>query len=158
LDLPPQTSISSSSSHPWVIDRGIFASHTHALLKSKKEVELWEVCYNALPKIPKAWGKEYVNDRIRKIGGQTPFNLFLQQELRQLYVLLTEIKKSLTSIKSSVESLDQFGDRLSDDDVIIANELSRSRIPRHWVELAGETAPPSSTPVSQWLSDIPQRV
>lgn len=72
----PQTAISTSSSHPWVIQRyaychlvnidyayftstlsyrGVFASHTHALVKSRKELELWEICYNALSKVPKGW-------------------------------------------------------------------------------------------------------
>ncbi|CAK8694917.1 unnamed protein product [Clavelina lepadiformis] len=158
MTVSPHTSISSTSSHPWVIRRGIFATHAHALLKSGKEVELWEVCYNALPKIPKSWSKEYVSERIRKLGGPTPFNLFIQNELKQLHKLLAEIKRSLISVKAAVESLDQFGDRLSDEDALIANDLSRSLIPAVWMELAGETAPPNTTPLSQWLNDIALRV
>nr|CAB3238692.1 dynein heavy chain 8, axonemal-like [Phallusia mammillata] len=158
LDIPPQTAISNTSSHPWVISRGVFASHSHHLMKNKKEVELWEVCYNALPKLAKAWSREYVNERVRKLGGPTPFNLFLQKELAKLQKLLAEIKRALVAIKGAVESLDQFGDRLTPGDITIANELSRSRIPEQWMALAGETAPPSTTPLSQWLGDISTRV
>lgn len=61
-------------------------------------------------------------------------------------------------MKAAVESLDQFGDRLSDEDALIANDLSRSLIPAVWMELAGETAPPNTTPLSQWLNDIALRV
>lgn len=61
-------------------------------------------------------------------------------------------------MKNAVESLDQFGSRLSENDVIIANELSRSRIPSVWMKLAGDTAPPDTTSLSQWLNDLGNRV
>ena len=37
--------------------------------------------------------KDYVNERIRKIGGNTPFNMFLAGEPRQLQKVLAEIKR-----------------------------------------------------------------
>ena len=61
-------------------------------------------------------------------------------------------------MKNAVESLDQFGNRLSSDDVTIANDLSRSRIPAKWMAMAGDTAPPDTTSISQWLNDIALRV
>jgi len=66
--------------------------------------------------------------------------------------------RSLLAIKAAVENLDLFGDRLTHLDVVTASELIRSRIPSQWMSLAGETAPPNSTPLSQWLSDLSTRV
>ena len=66
--------------------------------------------------------------------------------------------RGLVSVKNAVESLDQFGSRLPADDIMIANDLSRSRIPAKWVALAGDNSPPDSVSLSQWLGDIGLRV
>ena len=42
---------------PAVVNQGVFASASFAALRMKKEVELWEVCHNALQKVPKAQSK-----------------------------------------------------------------------------------------------------
>ena len=39
--------------------------------------------------------QEYVNDRVKKIGGMTSFNLYIMKELEVLYKLLVEIKTTL---------------------------------------------------------------
>ena len=39
--------------------------------------------------------QEYVNERVKKIGGMTSFNLYIMKELEVLYQLLVEIKTTL---------------------------------------------------------------
>jgi hypothetical protein len=39
--------------------------------------------------------QDYVNDRIKRIGGLTVFNLFIKKEFEIMWRLLTEIKLSL---------------------------------------------------------------
>ena len=39
--------------------------------------------------------QEYVNERVKKIGGMTSFNLYIMKELEVLYKLLVEIKTTL---------------------------------------------------------------
>ena len=39
--------------------------------------------------------QEYVNERVKKIGGATSFNLYIMKELEVLYTLLVEIKSTL---------------------------------------------------------------
>lgn len=70
----------------------------------------------------------------------------------------TLCSRCLATIKNSVESLDQLGDRLTNDDVLAANDLVRSRIPDRWMQLAGDTAPPNHTALFQWLNDLSLRV
>ncbi|XP_077973667.1 uncharacterized protein LOC120348568 isoform X2 [Styela clava] len=154
---PHHTSISSSSSHPWILHRGVFATHVQALLKNRKEIELWEICYNALSKIPKTWNRDYLAERIKKIGGQTTFNLFLHKEMEKMNYLLLEIKRSLTSVKNAVETLDHIGDHMTPADVETSDYLYYGKIPQRWMVLAGETAPPDSTSLTTWLNDLGQR-
>lgn len=49
--------ITGTSNHPGVVDMGVFASASFAALRMKKELELWEVCHNLLPKVPRAYSK-----------------------------------------------------------------------------------------------------
>lgn len=53
---------------PHVLDLGMFATASYANLRMRKEVELAEVIYYTLPKIPKAYSREYINERYRLTG------------------------------------------------------------------------------------------
>ena len=48
---------------PHVLEQGLFATASYANLRMRKELELAEIIYHTLPKIPKAYSKEYINDR-----------------------------------------------------------------------------------------------
>ena len=52
---------------PHVLDQGMFATASYANLRMRKELELAEIIYYALPKIPKAYSKEYINDRFVQV-------------------------------------------------------------------------------------------
>ena len=39
--------------------------------------------------------QEYINERVKKIGGLTNFNLYIMREFELLYHLLTETKQTL---------------------------------------------------------------
>lgn len=51
--------------------------------------------------------KDFVAEKIKKIGGQTPFNLFLQKEMEQMNALILEIKRQVrfSSLKTYFHSL-----------------------------------------------------
>ena len=44
--------------------------------------------------------QDYINERVRRIGGYTCFNLFILRELEILYDVLAEIKNTLTVRRS----------------------------------------------------------
>jgi len=46
-----------------VLDQGMFATASYANLRMRKDIELAEVIFYTLPKIPKAYSKEYINER-----------------------------------------------------------------------------------------------
>ena len=75
---------------------GVFASASFATLRMKKEVELWEVCHNMLPRVPRNYSKEWITDRIKKVGGFTSFNMFIMKELDIMCRLIQDIKTTLT--------------------------------------------------------------
>jgi len=49
--------------------------------------------------------QEYINERVKKIGGATSFNLYLMKELEVLYTLLVEIKSTLQVYSSFTVTL-----------------------------------------------------
>ena len=54
---------------PHVLDLGVFATASYANLRMRKEPELAEIVFLTLQKLPKAYSKEYINDRYRMAGG-----------------------------------------------------------------------------------------
>jgi dynein heavy chain len=52
---PPQANVSASGNMPQVCEMGVVATASFAAMRSKKEVELWEICWLTLPKVPKAF-------------------------------------------------------------------------------------------------------
>ena len=73
-------------------------------------------------------------------------------------ICVFSVLRCMATIKSSVESLDQLGDRLTSDDVVAANDLVKSKIPDRWMQLGGDTCPPNHTPLIQWINDLSLRV
>lgn len=47
---------------------------------------------------------------------------------------------------------------MTPEDIETSDHLYRARIPPRWMELAGESAPPDTSPLSFWLNDIASRV
>lgn len=60
------------------------------------------------------------------------------------------------TIKTAVE-LNQLGDRLTAEELEAADALFYARIPKRWLDLAGPTAPPSSYPVVNWMTELQNR-
>ena len=54
---PPLAGVSTNSNSQQVVDHGIFSSASFAVLKMRKEVELWEICHTMLAKVPRAYSK-----------------------------------------------------------------------------------------------------
>lgn len=157
LDGAPIAAISQNAAHAAIAIRtGVFASASAALVKMRKEIELWEICHTALVKLPKGYTRDYVIERAKKIGGFTPFNLFIINEVELMYKLLTEMKTSLTAIKSACE-LNSFGDKLTESQLQTAYDLYNQCIPIVWRKLAYETAPPPHHSLPSWINDLNNR-
>ncbi|XP_074662754.1 uncharacterized protein LOC141915202 [Tubulanus polymorphus] len=156
FDGTPATTLSINSTNPYVSNTGVFASASHAVIKMKKDVELWEICHNLIPKVPRIYSSDYLTERIKKIGGLTPFNIYIQREINMMMTLLTDIKTSLQAIKAAVE-VTVFGDQLSPKLVETADALYHNQIPQSWLKLAGPSAPPKSFSLINWLNDLTNR-
>ncbi|MBN3318102.1 DYH6 protein, partial [Atractosteus spatula] len=128
------------------------------LMKSRKEEEVWEICCNIQAKIPKGWSKDFINERLKKIGGNTPFNLFLKKELNHLMELLSEVKRNLQAIRQSTEGPLRLGGTLSVTELSVAADLFRQRVPTHWSSLEGQDTPPEHWATATWVRDLQQRV
>ncbi|XP_041109797.1 dynein heavy chain 8, axonemal-like [Polyodon spathula] len=156
--LTPQCSPSNTAVNinnlPLVATQG---NHSLILLKPNKGPELWEMCYNILAKLPKGWTKDFITERLKKIGGGTPFNLFIKKELNHLMGVLSEVRRNLQAIKSSTEYLSMFGGRLSEMELSVARDLYQQRVPQHWSCLAGRAFPLTQGHTA-WISDLQQRV
>ncbi|KAG9493712.1 hypothetical protein GDO78_001536 [Eleutherodactylus coqui] len=121
--------------------------------------EIYDLCASILSKLPRGWSRDFINDRIKKLGGDTPFNLFLKKELSHLMTLISEIRNNLLIIKNSLESPDILGDQLSDSNMIpIIHELCKRRPPARWCNMAWNLSCPSDCSVSYFIQDLQQRV
>ncbi|XP_066278010.1 uncharacterized protein [Branchiostoma lanceolatum] len=156
---PPLTSISATSSLPLVVNRGVFATQTYAALKNRKEQELYELSTTLLTKVPRAWGKEYIADRIKKLGGATAFNVFIQREVEALMKLIGEVRRSLNAIKAAADTVEALplGDQLSEEYLTVADDLYHYRTPELWCRLGGDAVPPPTWNPAQWLTDLTNR-
>ena len=54
---PPLAGVSSQSNNPAIVEQGVFSTASYATYKMRKDVELWEICYNMLQRVPKAYNK-----------------------------------------------------------------------------------------------------
>ncbi|KAM5165175.1 dynein axonemal heavy chain 5-like [Mantella aurantiaca] len=128
-------------------------------LPTDKLAEVHDTCASLLSKVPRGWSRDFINDRIKKLGGDTPFNLFLKKELHHLTLVLSEIRKSLDVIKDSLESSDTLGDQLSDPNTItIVHDLYHKKAPSQWFKMEWGFLCPSDWSVSSWVQDVQQRV
>ncbi|XP_076466964.1 uncharacterized protein LOC143298129 [Babylonia areolata] len=153
---PPLAGVSSQSNNPAIVDQGVFSTASYATYKMRKDVELWEICYNMLQRVPKAYNKEYIIEKVKKIGGFTSFNNFIMKELEIMYRLLNEIKTSLTAIKVATES-NLLGDQMSEHTLSVADDLHHLRIPQLWCDMSGNSAPPLTWGLGQWLTELQSR-
>ncbi|PIO02621.1 hypothetical protein AB205_0051480, partial [Aquarana catesbeiana] len=128
-------------------------------LQTAKLSEVHDLCASLLSKVPRGWSRDFINDRIKKLGGDTPFNLFLKKELQHLTSVLSEIRRSLHVIKDSLESPDTFGDQLSDPNAItIVHDLYHKKAPTQWFKMEWSFPCPSDWSISSWIQDLQQRV
>ncbi|XP_025098007.1 LOW QUALITY PROTEIN: dynein gamma chain, flagellar outer arm-like [Pomacea canaliculata] len=153
---PPLAGISYQSNNPSVVEQGLFSTASYATYKMRKDVELWEICYNMLQRVPKSYNKEYIVERVKKIGGFTTFNNFIMKELETMYKLLSEIRSSLQAIKVATES-NALGDQMSDHTLSVADDLFHLRIPQLWCDMSGFSAPPLTWGLGQWLAELQSR-
>lgn len=54
---PAHAGVSGQSNNPAVVGQGVFATASFATFKMRKDVELWEICFTMLQKVPKAYNK-----------------------------------------------------------------------------------------------------
>ncbi|XP_077137822.1 dynein axonemal heavy chain 5-like [Ranitomeya variabilis] len=121
--------------------------------------ELHDICASMLSKLPRGWSRDFINDRLKKLGGDTPFNLFLKKELGHLMSLVSEIRNNLQMIKNSLESSEILGDQLSDSDIVtIVHELYHKKPPSHWCNMAWNFSCPSDWTVAYFIQDLQQRI
>ena len=57
FDGPALAGVSMHSNNPAVVGQGVFATASFATFKMRKDVELWEICFTMLQKVPKAYNK-----------------------------------------------------------------------------------------------------
>ncbi|KAG2467824.1 DYH8 protein, partial [Polypterus senegalus] len=131
---------------------------TYYQLKSPTEPELWEICSSILTKLPKGWSKDVINDRLKKLGGNTPFNLFIKKELSHLMNVLSEVRKNIQTIKNCTEALNIFGDRLPPAELSVARDLIQQRAAKHWLTIGKMASPDRYWTTMTWISDLQQRV
>ncbi|XP_069830783.1 uncharacterized protein [Dendropsophus ebraccatus] len=120
--------------------------------------EVLDICASILSKLPRGWSRDFINDRLKKLGGDTPFNLFLKREVSHLMSLISEIRSNLQMIRNSLESSDMLGDQLSDSDITIVYELYQKKTPAHWCNVAWNFSCPPDWSVSFFIQDLQQRV
>ncbi|KAL5010133.1 hypothetical protein ScPMuIL_012438 [Solemya velum] len=156
FDGPALAGISQHSNNPLVVGQGVFSCASYCALKMRKEMELWEICHTSLSKVPRAYNKDYIIDRVKKIGGLTTFNNFIIRELETMYKLLTEIKSTLQVIKNACETT-IFGDQVSEHVLSAADDLFYGRIPEAWSRMSGNSAPPLTWSLAQWLQELQNR-
>ncbi|XP_041355189.1 dynein gamma chain, flagellar outer arm-like isoform X3 [Gigantopelta aegis] len=153
---PALAGVSTQSNNPAVVGMGTFSTASYATFKMRKDVELWEICHSMLSKVPKAYNKDFITERVKQKGGFTMFNNFIMRELELMYKLVTEIKTTLQAIKVATEA-DVLGDQLSSDLLSAADDLYHLRIPQTWCQLAGYSAPPLTWGLGQWLIELHNR-
>ncbi|XP_063775387.1 uncharacterized protein LOC134910927 [Pseudophryne corroboree] len=121
--------------------------------------EVLDICVSLISKVPRGWSRDFINERLKKIGGDTPFNLFFKKELNHLTSVLSEIRTNLQMIKHSLESPDTLGDQLSDaDSIIIVQDLYHKKAPIQWCKMAWNFPFPSDWSISSYIQDLQQRV
>ncbi|XP_031757885.1 dynein gamma chain, flagellar outer arm isoform X2 [Xenopus tropicalis] len=132
-------------------------SSSGTFMKSGRLSELYEICVSLLSKVPKGWSRDFIHERLKKLGGETPFNLFLKKELDHLLLSLTEIRRNLQMIKDCLESPEILGDQLPETAITIVDDLYHKRAPTYWWKLAWNFPCPSDWSLSSWIHDLQQR-
>ncbi|XP_071954985.1 uncharacterized protein [Antedon mediterranea] len=155
---PAVSSVTGQAMTSSIAGMGMYASASAAAVRSRKDVEIWEVCHTALQKLPRGWNRDYIAERVRKIGGDTPFNRFILREVDLMITLLAEMRSTLQKLKNLTENpTEMFGDLFSDKLIDIADDMFHHRIPLIWRNLAGDSAPPATWQLGHWLADLGQR-
>ncbi|BFZ10055.1 hypothetical protein BsWGS_13094 [Bradybaena similaris] len=151
----PRTCESCLSNIATVVDQGV-SSASYTACKTNTDMELWETCHTLLQKIPKTYSKDYIAEKVKKVGGPTMFNNFILKELEIMYRLLNEIKTNLQLIKTASEST-VLGDHMPHHILDVADDIYHLRVPEVWCRMAGNSAPPPTYGVGQWLVELQNR-
>lgn len=61
---PALAGVSGQSNNPAVVGQGVFATASFATFKMRKDVELWEICFTMLQKVPKAYNKVHTRQQV----------------------------------------------------------------------------------------------
>eukprot|EP00116_Pleurobrachia_bachei_P001844 sb/3462106/ len=117
-----------------------------------KDIDIIETANIILQKLPKGWHKDYVTERLKKLGSSVPFTYLMNNEMTAMQAALEEIRSTLLAIKNSVEQPTIHSPVV----VSVAHDLLFGRVPRYWQSLVGSLTPnPSST--LAWVGDVVQR-
>lgn len=130
--------INGSSANPIVSAMSAFSSSSHLASQIKKYNDLNEYATTVLnSKLPRPLTKDQINEKVRKTGGWTPFNMWIADEINKITTLINTVKNHLQIIKSATE-VKKIGWELTSDELVeIADSLYNHQIPRVWCLLAG---------------------
>ncbi|KAG8444848.1 hypothetical protein GDO86_009850 [Hymenochirus boettgeri] len=136
----------------------VCSSPAHTSITLPRISELHDVCVSLLSKVPKGWSRDFIHERLKKLGGESSFNLFMKAELETLTLALTEIRRNLQTIKSSLESPETLGDQLPDITITTVYDLYHRRAPASWWKMLWDFPCPSDRSLTLWIQDLQQRV
>jgi len=153
VELPITSStVRSSANSATVKSRDSTLARSPVTVKGGKDVDLLETANLLLQKLPRGWHKDYVYERIKRLGGLTPFTYFMTNDMNVMQSVLDEIRNTLLAIKSSVDNPTIHSPTV----ISVAHDLLYQKVPRYWQELAGSTVPNIGNTML-WISDLVQR-
>lgn len=68
-----------------------------------REAVVHRLATQLLEKLPQNYAVHRIQERIAEMGGVTPMNIFLRQELDRMRKVLTIVRQTLTDIRLAIE-------------------------------------------------------
>eukprot|EP00003_Mantamonas_plastica_P000096 TRINITY_DN1008_c0_g2_i7.p1 TRINITY_DN1008_c0_g2~~TRINITY_DN1008_c0_g2_i7.p1 ORF type:complete len:3819 (+),score=1555.84 TRINITY_DN1008_c0_g2_i7:2346-13802(+) len=113
-----------------------------------REEAVEEQALDYLNKLPQPFNELYVKQQKKKLGGTTPLNQFLQQEIDRMQRLIMRVRSNLDDLVLALKGTIV----LSDDLIDIMNALYDTKVPTGWEEISW----PSSS-IGYWIGDVLNR-
>lgn len=99
-------------------------------------------------KCPPPYHKTDVNRKIEALGGRTPLNIFLSQEIDRMQLVILEIRKTLEDLKLAIAGTIIMSPDLQD----ALNALFDARVPPRWLKVSWD-----SPALGYWFADVVSR-
>eukprot|EP00762_Andalucia_godoyi_P004467 ANDGO_08124.mRNA.1 Dynein gamma chain len=114
-----------------------------------REEAVLRIASDLLSKLPPDYSKIQVKTQMKKIGGTTPLNVFLGQEIDRMQIVISAIRRTLLDLKLAIA-----GTIIMSADLQNAlDALFDARVPAKWLRVSW----PSPT-LGFWFSDVLGRV